>query len=122
MANTFAGGEFTFTSLFLAADGTPIVPVALPLIHCFYFDANGNKLTFIPPTNMTLIAGTPGRYCYKAIIPDNLTVNTEVYADMSAIDPATSATVVIEQTSTVISNASTGDGIRVAFIKPAGFL
>jgi len=123
MANTFAGGDFTFTASFLTADGQPIVPVALPIIHCFYFDASGNKITFIAPTNMVPIIGSPGRYSYKAAIPDNLTVNTEVYADMSAIDPATGARIVIEQPTTVISNASGGvDAIRVSFVKPPGFL
>ena len=123
MANTFAGGEFTFTALYLTAEGVPIVPVALPIINCFYFNANGNKITFIPPTNMTAIAGTPGRYSYKAVIPSNLAVNTEVYADMTAIDPATGANIVIEQTTTVISNTNAGvDAVRVSFVKPAGFL
>ena len=123
MANTFAGGEFTFTALYLTAEGVPIIPVALPIIHCFYFNANGDKLTFIPPTNMTPIAGTPGRYSYKAAIPNNLTVNTEVYADMSAIDPATGAKIVIEQTTTVISNTNASvDAVRVSFVKPPGFL
>jgi hypothetical protein len=50
-------------------------------------------------------------------------VNTEVYADMSAIDPATGANIVIEQTTTVISNTNASvDAVRVSFVKPAGFL
>lgn len=123
MANVYAGSDFSFTGMFLTADGQPIVPVAPAAIQCFYFGADGSKYTFVPAgTAMVAIPANPGRYVYVATIPDNLDANTEVYASMSVLDPDTGATVVIEQTVTVISNATGGAcGIRVAFVKPAGF-
>ena len=124
MANVYAGSDFSFTGLFLTADGQPIIPVAPAIIQCFYFGADGSKYSFVPAgTVMSAMPANPGRYVYVAGIPDNLETNTEVYASMSVIDPDTDATVFIEQTVTVISNATSGAacGIRVAFVKPAGF-
>jgi len=123
MANVYAGEKFTFTALFLTAEGQPIIPVAGSKITCFYFDASGNKIAFVPlNTAMQAVVGTPGRYIYTATVPTDLTVNSEVYGQMSCTDPGTGADVVIEQTVTVVSNATVGgDGLRVAFVKPAGF-
>jgi hypothetical protein len=71
---------------------------------------------------MTPTLNSPGRYTYATTIPDNLEANTEVYGIMSALDPNSGAMVAIEQTVTVVlNNAGSGSGIRVAFVKPAGF-
>lgn len=122
MANTYAGGQFAFTALFLTAEGQPIVPVAGAVITCFYFDAGGNRIAFVPSVSMQAVANTPGRYVYTATIPDTVSVNSEVYGQMTCLDPETGASVVVEQTVTVITNAGTGvDGLRVSFVKPAGF-
>ena len=123
MANTYAGAEFVFTGLFLTADGLPLNPVDPATIQCFYFGADGSKFAFVPSgTPMTPTLNSPGRYTYATTIPDNLEANTEVYGVMSALDPNSGVRVAIEQTVTVVlNNAGSGSGIRVAFVKPAGF-
>lgn len=123
MANTYAGAEFVFTGLFLTAEGLPLIPVDPATIQCFYFGADGSKFTFVPNgTAMTPTLNSPGRYTYATTIPSDLEANTEIYGTMSVFDPNSGAIVALEQTVTVVlNNAGSGSGIRVAFVKPAGF-
>ena len=123
MAVVYAGSSFTFTTLFLDATGLPLVPVDLPTIDVFYMAGNVKLQIVASGAPMSAVAGNVGRYARTVSIPSDLAITTEVYAVMKATDPATADVITVEQTVTVASSSSGSDacGLRVAFVKPAGF-
>lgn len=97
MAKGIIGQPFTFTVLFLDADGDPIVPTSVT-IEAFYFDNLGAKQVFVTDgTVMTAVAGDAGRYVHTADLPAAMVASYQVYGVMIGVDPLTGNDIVVEQ-------------------------
>ena len=97
MAKGIIGQPFTFTVLFLDADGDPIVPTSVT-IEAFYFDNLGAKQVFVTDgTAMTAVAGDAGRYVHTADLPAAMLASYQVYGVMVGVDPLTGNDIVVEQ-------------------------
>ena len=97
MAKGIIGEPFTFTVLYLDANGDPITPTS-STIEAFYFDAAGAKQVLAAAgTVMSAVGGDPGRYAYTLTIPGALTPADQIYGVMTGIDPATGTEIVVEQ-------------------------
>ena len=97
MAKGIIGEPFTFTVLYLDANGDPITPTSSS-IEAFYFDAVGAKQVLAAAgTVMSAVGGDPGRYAYTLTIPAILTPADQIYGVMTGVDPATGTEIVVEQ-------------------------
>ena len=97
MAKGIIGQPFTFTVLFLDANGDPITPTSVT-IEAFYFDNLGAKQVFVTGgTAMTAVVGDAGRYTHTVTLPPAMTAAYQVYGVMTGVDPSTSADIVVEQ-------------------------
>lgn len=97
MAKGIIGEPFTFTVLFLDANGDPITPTS-SVIEVFYFDSAGDKQSLVAAaTPMVAVAGDTGRYSYTFTIPGALTPADQIYGVMTGADPATGMDIVVEQ-------------------------
>ena len=97
MAKGIIGQPFTFTVLYVDANGDPITPTS-STIEVFYFDSTGAKQTLaVAGTAMSAVGGDPGRYAYTFTIPGALTPADQIYGVMTGVDPATGMDIVVEQ-------------------------
>ncbi len=97
MAKGIIGQPFTFTVLFLDADGNSITPTSVTM-EAFYFDNLGVKQVFVAEgTAMTAVAGDTGRYVHTADLPSEMTSAYQVYGVMIGVDPTTGNDIVVEQ-------------------------
>ncbi len=97
MAKGIIGQPFTFTVLFLDADGNSITPTSVTM-EAFYFDNLGVKQVFVAEgTAMTAVVGDAGRYVHTADLPSEMTSAYQVYGVMIGVDPTTGNDIVVEQ-------------------------
>jgi hypothetical protein len=98
MAKGIIGQPFTFTVLFLDANGDPVTPSTSISIEVFYFDNLGAKQTLVAPgTAMSTVAGDPGRYAHTITIPGALTPADQIYGIMTGVGTPTGQDIVVEQ-------------------------
>ena len=97
MAKGIIGEPFTFTVLYVDANGDPITPTS-SVIEVFYFDSAGDKQSLVAAaTPMVAVAGDTGRYSYTFTIPGALTPADQIYGVMTGVDPTTGMDIVVEQ-------------------------
>ena len=98
MAKGIIGQPFTFTVLFLDANGDPVTPSTSISIEVFYFDNLGVKQTLVAAaTAMAAVAGDPGRYAHTITIPGALTPADQIYGIMTGVGTPTGQDIVVEQ-------------------------
>lgn len=125
MAKGVIGQPYTFTALFLDANGDP-TDVDNPTIEVFTFSDAGER-THLVGTGTALPASTPvetGRYAFTYTVDGSLSPHQQVFAVLRGEDPGSGEI----YTSTVVldlfaedSNASSCTGVNPHFVKPAGF-
>lgn len=123
MAKGTIGFPFTFSVLFVDANGAPIVPLGVATIEVFYFDSDGAKQELLAPgTPMSTVLGDPGRYVRTLTIPTSLNSTLQLYGLMRAIEPGTGVELLDEQSVDLVGVDTTGEcNYRTAFIKPPNF-
>jgi len=98
MAKGIIGEPFTFTVLFLDANGDPVTPTTSISIEVFYFDNLGAKQTLVAAgTAMAAVAGDAGRYAHTITIPGALTPADQIYGIMTGVGTPTGQDIVVEQ-------------------------
>lgn len=121
MAKGIIGRPFTFTALFLNADGDPIA-VNSPSIEVFYYTTNGVKVSVVA-AGTVLPESLPvetGRYAYNLDpIPATLDTSLQLYGVMKGTNPTTSTDIVIEQAVDLFAQDAITGGLQTHFINPA---
>jgi hypothetical protein len=122
MAKGIIGQPFTFTVLFLDADGNSITPTSVTM-EAFYFDNLGVKQVFVAEgTAMTAVVGDAGRYVHTVNLPSEMTPAYQVYGVMIGVDPATGNDIVVEQEVDLADTQSAPNrGLITNFVKPNGW-
>lgn len=125
MAKGVIGQPYTFTTLFLDANGDP-TDVDNPTIEVFTFTDAGER-THLVGTGTALPKSTPvetGRYAFTYTVDGSLEPYQQVIAVLRGDDPGTgdpyTFTVVLDLFAEG-SNMAVACGVNHHFVKPAGF-
>jgi len=120
MPDTLPGSTYTFTVLFVDADGDPIAGITDATIDIFRVDETGTKITLGGGPMAPVLPAETGRFVYPFYgDPSVLCIGDTFYGEFSGTDPA-HGTVTLrteEPVDVVGTSAAGGVGLISRFVK-----